>query len=273
MDIKARVTEANIELHTAIAHDYDSRQAVSHPEVRRNLLQFINKHLGSASGRLLDIGCGTGLASSLVKNDKLNITGIDITPAMLETARRRLPNAHFVIADASNPPFLSETFDAAIISGVLHHVVDYTDVLRQTTQLLKPGAPILIINEPNSTGYAMLRPIRFATSRIIPEKRVYRHIVSGNIPADTENLAEYHLHHGNGIDPELVSYSLESQGFTISEIQYTNLGIIANIGERIGINLLSPFSPLRFISFGANSIDFNLAAVKTNDQRSTTPDE
>lgn len=64
---------------------------------------------------VLDVGCGTGLPSAKQLADKgCEITGIDISPAMLAQARRNVPGARFIELDAAHLDRLPGSYDAAI---------------------------------------------------------------------------------------------------------------------------------------------------------------
>ncbi|MFS0771277.1 class I SAM-dependent methyltransferase [Sphingomonas sp. 1P08PE] len=76
-------------------------------------LADLSRHLDAAilaaapgAGTALDIGCGAGatsLALSTARPD-LQLTGVDLSPALLAIARQRVPSARFRIADASTDP-------------------------------------------------------------------------------------------------------------------------------------------------------------------------
>lgn len=72
--------------------------------------------------RLLDVGCGAGLLLDHLATDPPPWTwtyaGLDISPAMIEQARTRHPEARFVVRDLIAEPDLGETCDFAILNGV-----------------------------------------------------------------------------------------------------------------------------------------------------------
>lgn len=72
---------------------------------------------------VLDVGCGTG--SQLVRYEaaECSITGVDSSPAMLAEARTTLGDtADLHLADATNLPFDSASFDLVLISMMLHEL-------------------------------------------------------------------------------------------------------------------------------------------------------
>lgn len=70
-------------------------------------------------GHLLDIGCGTGLFLQRYLREGYNrtATGIDISPGMIKKACVRYPDLPYVVGNAENLPFESDSFDS--ISSLL----------------------------------------------------------------------------------------------------------------------------------------------------------
>jgi ubiquinone/menaquinone biosynthesis C-methylase UbiE len=64
-------------------------------------------------GRLLEVGSGTGWWSRFFSELGFAVTGIDLSPEMVAVARaKRIPAAHFAVANAHALPFADGTFDA-----------------------------------------------------------------------------------------------------------------------------------------------------------------
>lgn len=69
----------------------------------------------SPGAKVLDVGCGTGLPSARQLTDGgCEVTGIDISPAMLARARRNVPGAHFLELDVTYLDSLPGRYDAAV---------------------------------------------------------------------------------------------------------------------------------------------------------------
>lgn len=69
--------------------------------------------------RVLDLGCGTGQLTHAIAGRGARVTGLDSSPAMIETAQREFPNLDFVLADATDFSF-PEPFDAVFSNAALH---------------------------------------------------------------------------------------------------------------------------------------------------------
>lgn len=67
--------------------------------VTERVMSMMSAHLPTAHGTLLDATCGTGMACDAAVRMGWNVIGADVSGAMLERARERLPGVHFVVAD------------------------------------------------------------------------------------------------------------------------------------------------------------------------------
>ena len=71
------------------------------------------------AARTLDVACGTGFLTRHLHGD---VTGLDQSPQMLDEARRKLPDAHFVQGDALELPFPNDSFDRLFTSFYYGHL-------------------------------------------------------------------------------------------------------------------------------------------------------
>ncbi len=76
--------------------------------------------------RVLDLGVGTGKFSERLYRLGASITAVDFSANMIETARRKMPNARFIRADltAGLPTETDGTFDAVTALYSIHHLTD-----------------------------------------------------------------------------------------------------------------------------------------------------
>jgi phosphatidylethanolamine/phosphatidyl-N-methylethanolamine N-methyltransferase len=102
-------------------------------------------------GRLLDVGVGTGLALPHYA-PHLRVTGIDLSPDMLERARERVEregggNIEALLEmDATALDFPDNSFDLAAAMFVMTVVPDPEMVMRELARVTKPGGTVLICN-------------------------------------------------------------------------------------------------------------------------------
>jgi len=69
-----------------------------------------------SSGKVLDIGTGTGLFAEQFQNKGFNVTGIDDNEIMVKEAKRLLPTSHFIQASADKIPFKDNEFDFSLMA-------------------------------------------------------------------------------------------------------------------------------------------------------------
>jgi len=114
-------------------------------------LEFVCPEIGES---LLDIGCGTGESRQIYRDHVANYTGVDLSEASIEYARKRFPSSTWKIADGCELPFDDSTFDLVAFSSVLHHIDDYEQALIEAHRVLKPGGRAFAF-DPNARHPAM----------------------------------------------------------------------------------------------------------------------
>lgn len=103
------------------------------------------------SGKLLEAGVGTGLALPHY-GPSLRVTGIDLSPHMLERARERVArraqgNVEALLEmDATALEFPNGSFDVAVAMFVMTVVPDPARVMRELARVTRPGGTLLICN-------------------------------------------------------------------------------------------------------------------------------
>ena len=72
-------------------------------------------------------------------------TGLDLTPAMIEQAKKKnIPNATFVVGDCENFPFEKDSFDAIICSMSFHHYPDPQAFFDSVKRCLRPNGRLIL---------------------------------------------------------------------------------------------------------------------------------
>lgn len=112
------------------------------------------------SRKLLEVGCGVGAQTEILlrRFPDLHVTGLDSSPANLETGRAWLEalgwadgRYEMVQADAARLDFPSNRFDAAFLCWILEHVKDPAQILSEVRRVLAPGSPIVITEVQNAS--------------------------------------------------------------------------------------------------------------------------
>ncbi|MCA1810047.1 MAG: class I SAM-dependent methyltransferase, partial [Lentisphaerae bacterium] len=92
-----------------------------------------------------DAGCGTGHWSMFFAQRGFDVTGVDLSPAMIAMARaRHAPHCRFITANLLNLPFPDGTFDVACIITALEFTTDATRACAEMWRCLKPGGRLLV---------------------------------------------------------------------------------------------------------------------------------
>ena len=103
----------------------------------------------------LDLGAGTGQTLAVVRTafPEASLWASDVSAAMLQRAARRVPDAHFEVADiAGYLAGLSRSFDLITAVGCLELVDDLTDVLPRLIRHVNPGGHLALTFEPVIDG-------------------------------------------------------------------------------------------------------------------------
>jgi 2-polyprenyl-3-methyl-5-hydroxy-6-metoxy-1,4-benzoquinol methylase len=143
-------------------------------------------------GRLLEIGCGTGLYSFLLaQGTELEVLGTDLCVPFIEeaSASYQLPNLRYAVLDFTDAESVQgEQFDYIVGNGILHHLYYSLDMaLANIRRLLKDGGRIVflepnlhnpyilsIFNIPYLRRKAKLEPDEMAFSKGFAEKALSR---------------------------------------------------------------------------------------------------
>ncbi|MCZ9345832.1 class I SAM-dependent methyltransferase, partial [Streptomyces sp. TRM76130] len=103
--------------------------------------------LPARTADVLDLGCGTGSLALLAAGQGHRVTGVDLSPAMLERARVKLAgrDALLLTGDAAAPPVGERRFDVVLVRHVLWTLPDPGRVLRRWRELLRPGGRLVLV--------------------------------------------------------------------------------------------------------------------------------
>jgi ubiquinone/menaquinone biosynthesis C-methylase UbiE len=141
----AEVYELGVELLFRGTADVMRRQII--PPITR----FVRAAGGAERVRLLDVACGTGrtLHQLFRAHPALRLWGIDLSPAYVRTARRRLADVDEValaVENAEHLPFADGTFDVATSVYLFHELPRSArrNVVRELFRVVRPGGLVVI---------------------------------------------------------------------------------------------------------------------------------
>jgi ubiquinone/menaquinone biosynthesis C-methylase UbiE len=144
---------------TLFAATYDRQMARTE---QKGLREMRRRLIAEASGRVLEIGGGTGANLPLYREDRVeSLTVTEPEPAMIRRLERHVqehaPHTTVLRAPAEDLPFEDDSFDVAVSTLVLCGVNDQPRALRQLTRVLRPGGRLLFLEHLRSEDAALAR--------------------------------------------------------------------------------------------------------------------
>ncbi|MFD9433681.1 class I SAM-dependent methyltransferase [Streptomyces sp. NPDC060002] len=131
----------------AAAFDEEPDHGLRDPGVRAAWARRLRVWLPERGCDLLDLGCGTGSLSLLAAEQGHRVTGVDLSPAMIDLARAKLAgrDAVFLLGDAAAPPVGEQRFDTLLVRHVLWTLPDPARALRHWRGLVRPGGRLVLV--------------------------------------------------------------------------------------------------------------------------------
>ncbi len=163
-DCKLRFTQG-IPSADSIGRYYQSEDYISHSDTKKGLVsrmyhavrnitlvskrKLVSTYSGKSSGRILDLGCGTGAFLNEMKHAGWQVTGIEPDAH----ARQKAKELYHIEALPAEKLYEQQpaSFDVISLWHVLEHVHDLHEYIEHINQLLKPGG-LLVIAVPNYTS-------------------------------------------------------------------------------------------------------------------------
>ena len=153
--------------------------------------------------RVLDVGCGTGVAARLAAEQVAPtgvVAGVDPNPGMLAVARRTAPGIAWHIGAAEDLPLPDESFDAALCSLSFQFFADKVKALQEVRRVLAPGGRVAL-GTPGPTPPPMAAIDEVLTAHIGPEASMF-----------VQRVFSVH-------DPDQVHTVFDAAGFEGAEIE------------------------------------------------------
>ena len=126
-----------------------------HPQFSKMLREYLDAMDIAATAKVLDMGCGTGLAARAIARRtgfSGTITGVDLSPYLVAAAKRLAgedgvaERVDFRTGDVHKLEFSDNSFDALVAHTLLSHVDDPLSVLKEAARVVKPGGTVGIFD-------------------------------------------------------------------------------------------------------------------------------
>lgn len=137
---------------TAEHFDDEPDHGLADPDTRAAWRDLLGSALPEAPARVADLGCGTGSLTRLLVDEGYAVDGVDFSPAMVARARAKVPEAEFVVGDASEPPLGRAAYDVVLSRHVLWALADPAAALVRWVDLLRPGGRIVLVEGSWASG-------------------------------------------------------------------------------------------------------------------------
>jgi SAM-dependent methyltransferase len=151
---------------------------------------------GARGLSVLEIGCGMGTDGAQFAQAGACYTGIDLTQAAIDLARKRFElsglEGEFRVADAENLDFADNSFDRVYSHGVLHHTPDTPRAVAEIHRVLRPGGQaVVMLYHRGSYNYRIgIRVLRRAGASLLKSESGIR-IVHSLTGEPVESLREH----------------------------------------------------------------------------------
>ncbi len=168
----------------AVADGYDIKALRFFPASAEHMAEVFAL---SGDEHVLDVACGTGHATFAVSRrlPQGRVTAVDISPAMLDTARRKavslkVDNISFLERDMQNLGFPGDHFDAAICAFGIFFALDMDAQLAHIVSAIRPGGRIMITSFQESYFHPLkeLMVKRLAAYGVHPPPQTWRRIAT-----------------------------------------------------------------------------------------------
>jgi ubiquinone/menaquinone biosynthesis C-methylase UbiE len=140
--------ESILDQFTRQAVPFSTATAIKDEVALRLIVEFSG---AGPDDTVLDVACGGGLVVCAFAKTVRHSTGIDLTPAMLEQARKNqaaqgLSNVTWKQGDVLPLPFPDASFSIVTSRFAFHHFLDPLAVLKEMKRVAKPGGKVMVVD-------------------------------------------------------------------------------------------------------------------------------
>jgi ubiquinone/menaquinone biosynthesis C-methylase UbiE len=149
-------TEQIVDQFTRQAEKFAASPTARSEDILERMVRLARPEPGDSA---LDVACGPGLLVCALARTVRHATGIDLTPAMLEQARRAqqeqgLANVSWDQGDVTAMPYDDGSFDVVTCRFAFHHFPEPLAVLREMRRVCRAGGRIVVADSAPAAGKA-----------------------------------------------------------------------------------------------------------------------
>jgi predicted TPR repeat methyltransferase len=153
-----------IDFFSGMAATYDIDEAKQGYQAGKLVHDLARPLVAATNPVVIDLGCGTGIASRPWRAQAASIHGVDVTPAMVALAEkathaeRRLFNGLFNVDLLTMPTTIElPTADLVMLVNVVQYLGDLAPVMQRVATLMQPAGILVMTVEPHTTpsGYGI----------------------------------------------------------------------------------------------------------------------
>jgi ubiquinone/menaquinone biosynthesis C-methylase UbiE len=205
-------------------------------------LEWIEQLMLPCTARLLEVGCGAGVATVALARRGFLVTAVDPVAAMIDLTHKRVVEAGFgdrvrtISADVRQLPMVADTFDLVFALGVLPWLDDARAAVREMARVTRPGGYVLVTAESPLHLDEALDPAR--NPLLKPIRRSLRPILRAvKLLAPPQQLPPIYRHSRRELDSMLLDAGLHKlRGTTVGFGPFTFCGKQV-LPDRIGIKV------------------------------------
>lgn len=152
-----------------IASGYDELYMAEQFSKISEVMQALGADIPKKTDKLLDVGCGTGISTSVWKSE---CVGIDPSRELIRIAQRNYPKRKFMVGRAESLPFPDQSFDVVISVTSIHN---FEDVKKSIEEMKRVGKRLFVITalrkSAKITEIEKLMILNFKVQKIVVEEK------------------------------------------------------------------------------------------------------
>jgi len=141
----------------------------SHEVNHSPLFEAMMSATGIGSGKhVLDIGCGAGHSTALIKASGASVIGVDAAQGLVDYANKTFAGVDFRVGGMEDMAFGDDEFDVVFAANAVQYAADLETALRELKRVCKPGGLVVagLFGPPDGVAY---KPVLQALGQFMPK--------------------------------------------------------------------------------------------------------